>query len=134
MRTILLVDDDLDDHEIFAMALAEAEPSIQCSYFDSAKHAFTYLDGVAVLPNYIFLDMNMPGINGLQFLELIKASPKLSGVPVIVYSTSILPSNKDKVLEMGASHFFNKPFSFSELVQILKSLLATDVADTATVV
>src|ERR1700755_1270747 len=100
-RTVVLIDDDHDDFEIFSMALSEADPSVVCVYYDSAKEALTKLtDHNLPEPDYIFLDLNMPGMNGLQFLESIKET-KAAHLPVIVYSTSILPPHKEKIKNLG---------------------------------
>jgi CheY-like chemotaxis protein len=123
IRTVVLIDDDHDDFEIFSMALNEADPSITCIYYDSAKEALTKLtEKNSCLPEYIFLDLNMPGMNGLQFLENLKQT-EVSHLPVIVYSTSILPPHREKIIKLGAFNSFIKPFSHSELTNILKSIL-----------
>jgi len=122
-RTVVLIDDDHDDYEIFSMALTEADPAVKCIYFDSAKEAFTRLtEENHPLPDYVFLDLNMPGMNGLQFLEQIKQS-SISHLPVVIYSTSILPSHRDRINELGVANSFVKPFSHAELIKILKSIL-----------
>jgi CheY-like chemotaxis protein len=123
-RKVVLIDDDPDDHEIFEMAIAEASAHATCVHYDSAEVA---LDQLAkfndALPDYIFLDLNMPRMNGMQFLELIKKDETLAQVPVIVYSTSILPSTKVQALQFGAFDFLAKPASYFELTRILKQLL-----------
>lgn len=122
-RTIALIDDDRDDYEIFSMALAEADPTIRCVYYESAKEALTELtEKNSALPDYIFLDLNMPGMNGLQFLEQLKLT-SLADLPVIIYSTSILPMHRDRISALGAFDSFVKPFSHKELIKILKGVL-----------
>jgi CheY-like chemotaxis protein len=122
-RTVVLIDDDHDDFEIFSMALKEADPSVFCIYYDSAQEALAKLTDLSSPdPDYIFLDLNMPGMNGLQFLESIKKT-KASHLPVIVYSTSILPPHKEKIKSLGVFNSFIKPFSHLELIKILKTIL-----------
>lgn len=122
-RTVVLIDDDHDDFEIFSMALKEADPSINCVYYDSAKEALTKLtEPNASVPDFIFLDLNMPGMNGLQFLESLKESTA-AHLPVIIYSTSILPAHREKINKLGVLNSFIKPFSHRELIKILKSIL-----------
>jgi CheY-like chemotaxis protein len=122
-RKVVLIDDDHDDYEIFTMALSEADPSADCIYYDSAKvalHKLTAHDHLT--PDYIFLDLNMPGMSGIQFLEQFK-NTTLSHLPVIIYSTSILPPHKEKIEELGAFKAFVKPYSHGELIKILKGIL-----------
>ncbi|MBS1597745.1 MAG: response regulator [Bacteroidetes bacterium] len=120
--SVVLIDDDHDDHEIFSIALREAVPSIKCIYFDSGKIALNkLLEDQSFKPDYIFLDLNMPGMTGIQFLETIKKQDFISKIPIIVYSTSMLPQEKEKALQMGAHRFFIKPSSHTELISLLKS-------------
>jgi len=122
-RTVVLIDDDHDDFEIFSMALSEADPSVFCIYFDSAKEALMKLtEESSPQPDFIFLDLNMPGMNGLQFLESLKETTA-SNLPVIVYSTNLLPIHKERIKKLGVFGSFIKPFSHQELIKILKSIL-----------
>lgn len=121
--TLVLVDDDHDDYEIFSMALSEAFPTSKCIYFDSAKEAFAALTSdIYPLPDYVFLDLNMPGMNGLQFLEQIKQT-SVAHIRIVVYSTSILPHHRDRIKELGVFDSFLKPFSHIELINILRDIL-----------
>jgi len=126
MRTVVLIDDDPDDHEIFDMAILEASALAKCIHFDSAETALNQLAGFGgALPDYIFLDLNMPRMNGIQFLEHLKKEDALAHIPVIVYSTSILPSTRVQALQHGAFDFLAKPPSYNELTRVLKHLLST---------
>jgi len=126
-KTIVLIDDDHDDHEIFTMALDQLDEAIECIYYDSAREAFqAFTEETITAADYIFLDLNMPGMSGMQFLENMQKHYSQLPIPVIVYSTSMLPSNKSKVLELGATDFFIKPHSHKELIQILKALLISN--------
>jgi len=123
-RTVVLIDDDHDDFEIFSMALSEADPSITCIHYDSANDALMKLTAPnALLPEFIFLDLNMPGMNGIQFLESLKQT-SLAYLPVVIYSTSILPPHREKINKLGVFDSFIKPFSHSELINTLKSILS----------
>lgn len=127
-RTIVLIDDDPDDHEIFEMAITEASVEATCIHYYSAETALNQLAKFGdSLPDYIFLDLNMPRMNGMQFLELVKNHPILVHVPVIVYSTSILPSTRIQALQHGAFDFLAKPASYFELIRVLKHLLSAGI-------
>ena len=123
-QKVILIDDDPDDHEIFAMALIEAMPEAVSVLYDSAENALSELSqSTENLPDYIFLDLNMPRMNGMQLLELLKKEEHLVNIPVIIYSTSILPSIKTQALQLGAHDFLAKPASHLELIKNLKKLL-----------
>jgi DNA-binding NtrC family response regulator len=121
-KTIVLIDDDKDEHEIFQIALAQVDPSVQCTYFDSAEDALNILTDAPTLPEYIFLDLNMPGMNGIKFLEEIKRTA-LASLRIIVYSTAIMPDHKKKIEKLGVFRAFVKPTTDGELVKLLKSVL-----------
>ncbi|HEY3401824.1 MAG TPA: response regulator [Ohtaekwangia sp.] len=122
-KNVILIDDDLDDHEIFDIALKDADPSATCTYFVSAKEALDKIELLKPAPDYIFLDLNMPGVSGIQFLEIIKKKNAIAGIPVVVYSTSILPLHRQQITTLGAFDYFTKPSSHGELTRILKKII-----------
>ena len=124
---LFLVDDDIDDHEIFKSALAQVDETIHLIIAGNGKEALQMLSAQAQLPDYIFLDLNMPRMSGIQFLTEIKKSETLHNIPVIVYSTSNHPDDKGKAMDAGATKFFTKPAKFSELCDLLQSLLSERV-------
>jgi CheY-like chemotaxis protein len=87
--TCFLVDNDTDDQEIFKMALREIDSSISCIVADDGVTAIEQLrTNTAFIPSFIFLDMNMPLMNGKQCLKEIRKMPWLNAVPVYIYSTA----------------------------------------------
>lgn len=68
--------------------------------------------------------MNMPLMNGLTFLQKIKASATLKHIPVIIYSTSDEPHEISEARSMGAIDFITKPTKFEELCRLLREKLA----------
>ena len=122
-RNIVLVDDDPDDHEIFQIALKHAAPSTRCSFYLSAKEALEELiRGKTPYPDYIFIDLNMPGMHGLQLLEELNGKTINPRVPIFIYSTSILPQERKKAIELGASRFFIKPTSHLDLIKLMSEI------------
>lgn len=112
---ILLIDDDADDQELFIEALNEVDPAINCTSSSNGLDALQILNDSLSLPDFIFLDLNMPLLNGKGFLTEVKKNKNLSSIPIIIYSTS---KNEDDVREtkqLGASFFLTKPHKFSEL-------------------
>jgi len=120
---LFLVDDDVDDHEIFKSALAQVDQSTALMIAGNGQDALQMLAALDQLPDYIFVDLNMPRMGGIQFLIEVKKSEKLRGAPVIVYSTSNHPGDKEKALEAGAEKFITKPAKYTELCEFLHSLL-----------
>ena len=122
-QDILLIDDDDDDQEIFIAALKKLPCSIKCTALSNAKEALEKLNGKALHPQLIFLDLNMPVMNGQQFLFEIKKDDVLKTIPVIIISTSSHPATIKLTKEMGAHEFITKPNRFDELVAILQTIL-----------
>jgi CheY-like chemotaxis protein len=99
---VLIVDDDPDDIQISLEALVAKE---------------------SALPDYIFADVNMPVMDGKEFLIHVKNSLRFRTIPVIIFSTS---TNDKEILELkklGAKEFIVKPHSFDKLVQSIRSVI-----------
>jgi CheY-like chemotaxis protein len=120
---LFLVDDDVDDHEIFKAALAQVDEKTELMIAGNGQDALHMLATLESLPFYIFVDLNMPRMGGIQFLTELKKSDALHKIPVIVYSTSNHPDDKGKALEAGAHQFITKPAKYTELCDLLKKLL-----------
>jgi CheY-like chemotaxis protein len=115
---ILLIDDDEDDQTLFCEAVKIISPVIQCDLASNGQEGLVKLGGYTQLPVMLFLDINMPILDGRETFKIIKASPRFNSLPVTIYSTS---NNQDEVrmfLMMGAG-YITKPNSFEELVRIL---------------
>lgn len=123
LPTVLLIDDDADDQEIFLSALAFIDNQIQCSLAANGQEGIHHLNVSESLPDLIFLDLNMPVMNGMQFLKEMKGSHRAKNIPVVIYSTASDQQTIRQALELGAFQFYTKPEKFSELVSMLHSLL-----------
>jgi CheY-like chemotaxis protein len=122
-QNILLIDDDEDDQEIFLTALECTGKPVQCTVLDSARKALSEIASGRVETDLIFLDLNMPLMNGQQFLTEIKKEDKLREIPVIILSTSSSLATIEQVKHLGAHRFFTKPGRFEDLVGILEQVL-----------
>jgi CheY-like chemotaxis protein len=116
MKKFLIVDDDADDREMFCEALAEVIPDSMCYSESNGRRAILALDsGNINLPDLIFLDINMPVMDGWQCLSKLKETLPYQSIPVIMYSTSSYTEDIEKADRLGALCFFTKPSSFTEL-------------------
>lgn len=119
-----IVDDDPDDQELFMQALQKVDAACHCmTAFDGEEALEKLLDGMVLLPDFIFLDLNMPRMNGKQFLSEIKENEKLRSIPVIIYSTSYEKKDIDETTELGAAFFLQKPNRFDELSKALINII-----------
>jgi CheY-like chemotaxis protein len=117
--TILLVDDDPDDIEIFNDAIKEIDQSITLITAYNGAAALQILSSdILEKPDHIFLDINMPLMNGMECLEKIRNEERLS-IPVTIYSTSRHFSEYNRSVQLGAD-FLQKPHDYSTLIVVLR--------------
>lgn len=119
MLTFLHIDDDTDDLELFAMAVREISILAKCISYHNANLALLALEAGEIKPDYIFLDLNMPGMNGQEFLSTIKLNLTLNSIPVIIFSTSSHPATIQRMLDSGAEAFITKPTDFNQFIDVL---------------
>ena len=119
LKTIFIIDDDIDDQEILITAIQELDETITCVTALNGKEGLAKLKSKEVAPALIFLDLNMPAMNGFQFLEHVKENDELREIPVVVFSTSSNSSDVQQTRRLGAIDFFTKPTSFLKLKQLL---------------
>lgn len=122
MPTCLLVDDDDDDQEIFNLALEDANPGMNCVTAKDGIEALTLLKVNFFTPDYIFLDLNMPLMDGKECLREIRKLKHLTHVPVIIFSTSSAQRDVTETKELGATSFITKPPLVSILAQKLNEV------------
>jgi CheY-like chemotaxis protein len=118
---ILLIDDDRDDAELFEEVLKEIDSSIGFDHIEDSKKGLEKLAAeTSNLPDIIFLDINMPIVSGWQCLDEFKKTEHLKNIPVILFTTSSQPKEKENALLRGASGFITKPNEY----QVLKNSLS----------
>ena len=121
-KSILLIDDDLEEHDIFLLAIEELADKVSGTAIDNAKIALQKLETNELKPDVILLDLNMPVMSGQQFLVEIKKHKNLGDIPVFIYSTSSHKTTIDLTLQLGAKDFITKPDKLQEMVELLSSM------------
>jgi CheY-like chemotaxis protein len=115
-----LIDDDTEDQEIFALALESLPATIRCVTANNGVDALEMLSrDQGFVPDYIFLDLNMPRMGGKQCLVELRKIERLQATPVIIFSTSDAPSDRHETRQLGATDFLTKPSSVRQLSDIL---------------
>ena len=122
-KNILLVDDDPDDAEIFMEAVGFVNEKIIMRHIDNPVKAFQELETLENLPDLIFLDYNMPLMNGKEFLEQIKSKGILRSIPVILISTPSEEFVFDLLEKREIIRYMSKPSSYNELIRMLKEVI-----------
>lgn len=114
---ILMVDDDPEDRYIFQHSMESIEQSDIVTFAENGEAALDMLIEnfhSSKLPRLIILDLNMPRLNGTETLRALKEDHRFKNIPVIIYSTSINPFDKEGCMQLGANTFVTKPVSLQE--------------------
>lgn len=123
-KNILLIDDDKDDTQLFLQAAKAVQKDVICRTELHPSRAYEHLTAAEDLPDLIFLDYNMPVVNGLEFLKRMRNAEKLKNIEVIVMST---PPEEVMVRWFEKNNtevrYISKPNTFQELKVILTELL-----------
>ena len=121
---ILLADDDTDDCMFFEKALQELFiPTDFTAVHDGEQLMQLLTNETTKLPHVIFLDLNMPRKNGFECLSEIKLNEKLSGIPVIIFSTSFENETVNQLHKSGAHYYIRKPSQFSQFKSLIQQSL-----------
>lgn len=125
---ILLIDDDEDDRDIFAIALKTAQPDAKLITASNGPKALELLENENLVPDFIFIDLNMPYMHGTECLKKIKQIPALQHVPAIIYTTSSSKKDVEDTQKEGAAFFVVKPTSLSALSHVLQKVMENAVS------
>ena len=126
---ILLAEDDETDRMLFTDAFEELALNTFVSTVANGMELMDYLTKEdTLIPDLLFLDLNMPRKNGLECLREIRASAKLKELPVAIYSTSSAKDDIEQTFLAGANIYIEKPPDFDSLKKVLKgAILATSL-------
>jgi len=126
VKTIMMADDDSEDVDLFKDALSDLEFAISLKVAVNGKELMTQLEQTEVLPEIIFLDLNMPLKNGMACLEEIRANQRWQDIKVIILSTS---SNQDQMkaaYDKGADFYIVKLSNYGDFKNAIAACLQKD--------
>ncbi|MBP0903159.1 response regulator [Mariniflexile gromovii] len=127
---IILVDDDEDDRILFSEALEEVSIKSNLLLFKHGQELIDYLFNTEiVLPDLIFLDLNMPIKNGMQCLSDIRSNPRFKDIHIAMYSTSMTDKDIKDSFSNGANIYVNKPNCFNKLKNTVEKILQLNWKD-----
>jgi CheY-like chemotaxis protein len=121
-KHILLIDDDKDELKLFMEALDNVPGSFKCTYANCASQGLDMLNYLH--PDFIFIDYNIPQVNGMEMLTEIKKDRRLADIPVFLYSTSIPKPTREAAMALGAAGCIEKPNTIGMLAVVLRSVVA----------
>jgi CheY-like chemotaxis protein/anti-sigma regulatory factor (Ser/Thr protein kinase) len=123
-RIVHYVEDNETNIEVMRGILSQ-RPSIEMQYSMTGREAMQQLRREP--PDVILLDMNLPDIDGIELLRLLKADPLTVGIPVVVVSADALGPQIDAALDAGALRYLTKPVSVQEVLRVLDEVFEASV-------
>jgi len=127
-KRILLIDDDPDDQLFFRDAIELMHPELLCEVVSSCKEAFTTLTKPPP-PEFIFMDLNMPVMNGFDCLVYLKNQELYREIPIVIFTTSKNLQDISRTRQLGARYFMTKPDDFNVLCKKLNKIIRGETVD-----
>ncbi len=122
-KTIIIVDDDADDQEIIRDAFIAAGSRAEFICLENSDALLHYINEAGRQPpSLIMLDLNMPGKDGRDALKEIKMDSAFNSIPVVVFTTSSSPRDKEMSYVLGANCFITKPDTFKKLTELASAI------------
>ncbi len=116
---IVLVEDDDTDAFIARTLLEKCRPGLAIERLSHGLEAQRFLEELEGIPSLIILDLNMPFLNGKEFLQDLRNDPDRRETEVVVLSSSENKDDKNKCAELGVKHYFTKPLTITTAGQII---------------
>ena len=122
-KPILLVEDDQVDTMTVTRALKEIHVTNPLVHLENGEEAVHYLQNpVSEKPCIILLDLNMPIMNGIEFLQVVKHDDQLKRIPVVVLTTSEEQQDKVNSFNLGVAGYMAKPVDYRQFVEVMRSI------------
>ena len=121
---IILADDDEDDRMFFTDAFDELKINTKVQTFINGAELMNYLnEDTCILPNVLFLDLNMPKKNGIECLLEIKENERFKDIAIAIYSTTSSEEHIEETFVNGANIYIKKPNDFATLKKVLSDVV-----------
>jgi CheY-like chemotaxis protein len=122
-RSYLLVDDSPEDRLLAEEAFEQVCPACVLTCVESASAALALLRQLHFVPDVMLVDLNMPGMNGFQLLQVMKRDGRLAQIPVVILTTSNAQQDVERAYSLHASSYLVKSVNFDRFVQQLEKVL-----------
>jgi two-component system, chemotaxis family, response regulator Rcp1 len=124
---ILLVEDNPGDVELTRNALSRAKVRNVLNVAEDGEEAIAFLRGEgqfagAARPDVIFLDLNLPRMDGREVLQIIKSDPDLMTIPVVVLTTSSAEQDIIRSYKLHANCYITKPVDLEQFMEVVRSI------------
>jgi|SRR3989304_8376118 len=120
---ILLVEDDIVDQMTVKRALKDINVTNPLRITNNGEEALEYLSNEKnELPGIILLDLNMPRMNGIEFLRIVKTDNRIKRIPVVVLTTSKEEPDRVNTFDLGIAGYMIKPVDYLQFVKVIKTI------------
>ena len=121
-KTAILIDDDQDDLELLKETIKGIDNTVLCRSFIYSEEALRVVSAKVFTPNYIFIDINMPGLSGDKLLKRFRENNDLDDTVITILSTSIPETVSQSLKAAGANYTFQKPSKVKEYEAIIRQI------------
>lgn len=121
---IIITDDDDDDRLLFKSAFTHRWAECDVTFAGDGVELLEHLETARSLPSLIFLDLNMPRMDGFATLHELRSKPAFRSIPIIIFTTSSLPEHINRSYELGANSYLTKPPGYQQLIQVIDQIRA----------
>lgn len=121
--TILLIEDDHIEVLKLNRSIAKLGQEHEVVEAGNGEEALTYL-GAHKLPDLLLLDLNMPKMNGLEFLRVLRNSDRLKYLPTVVLTTSVNEKDLKEAYALGVAGYLLKPLKYEDYITKIEVILA----------
>jgi CheY-like chemotaxis protein len=124
LKPILLIEDDSVDAMTVKRAMRDLHITNDLVHAVNGEDAIKYLaDAEKEKPFLILLDLNMPKMNGVEFLRAVKSKLNLKTIPVIVFTTSKEKQDIVESFQLGAAGYMTKPVDYIKFVDVIRTVI-----------
>ena len=123
LQIYAIIDDDQDDIDVLCEAVAVLKPTFECLTFINPVEALQSLEKSRVVPAFIFVDYNMPIVNGMAVVSQIRQDDRFRKSIVTVISTGIGEEDAKTFTELGADHVYKKPYTMKDYINIVQEVM-----------
>ncbi len=124
--TVFYTDDDKEDLDFFREAMESIDKSVEVVTLGGSSQLLHVIDNPPPHPHILFLDLNMPGLNGFDVLEILRSKEVLHDLPIVIFSTSRDEELINKSRELGATYYVPKSMSFESLRRSIQHAINID--------
>ena len=122
-KPILIIDDDLVDAMTIKRAFKDIDVTNRIDLVGNGEEALEFLrNDDNEKPALIFLDLNMPKMNGIEFLRILRQDDQLNMIPVIILTTSKDEHDKVDSFKLGIAGYIVKPVDYMKFVEVIKTI------------